>query len=215
LNLTYTVFDFGHRDARIDAAKASLLAANVRFDNTHRDLAFHVAEAYYRLLDALSQEDAARSALKDAQILQDAVETRLANGLATSPDALDARASAAEESYFHRRTRRVCARRFGHCPGYSSYGDAPDSGSLGGSSASETGGTGPIHNGSRLEAEARSVGPGQPPHCPPRPEFGKRDPHSARSWHFQAVGATAMPSASKEEDPRSIPPSIPTRLSSP
>lgn len=99
LSLTYTVFDFGHRDARIDVAKASLLAANFSFNNTHRDLAFHVAEAYYRLLDALSQEDAARSALKDAQILQDAVETRLANGLATSPDALEARASAAEARY--------------------------------------------------------------------------------------------------------------------
>lgn len=76
-----------------------MLAANFSFNNIHRDLAFQVAEGYYRLLDALSQEDAARLALADAQTVRDAVEARLANGLATLPDALEARASAAEAQY--------------------------------------------------------------------------------------------------------------------
>jgi outer membrane protein len=99
LNLTYTVLDFGARGARIDVAKANLLAANFTFNNTPRDVAFHVAEAYYRLLDALSQEEAARAALSDARTVRDAVELRFANGLATLPDALEARAAAAEAQY--------------------------------------------------------------------------------------------------------------------
>jgi outer membrane protein TolC len=76
-----------------------LLAANFTFNNIHRDLAFQVAEGYYRMLDALNQEDAARLALADAQTVQDAVEARLANRLATLSDALEARSSAAEAQY--------------------------------------------------------------------------------------------------------------------
>ena len=60
---------------------------------------FSVADTYYRLLTALSQQDAARAALADAQTVREAVELRLANGLATLPDALEARAAVAEAAY--------------------------------------------------------------------------------------------------------------------
>jgi outer membrane protein TolC len=99
LNLTYTVFDFGARNSRIDAAKANLLAADFAFNNTHRSVAFHVAESYYRVLDTISREESARAALADAQTVREAVETRLSSGLATLPDALQARAAAAEAQY--------------------------------------------------------------------------------------------------------------------
>jgi len=36
LDLNYTVFDFGARAGRIDAAKAEVLAANFEFNDTHR-----------------------------------------------------------------------------------------------------------------------------------------------------------------------------------
>jgi outer membrane protein TolC len=99
LNLSYTLFDFGTRNAKIDQAKANLLAADFAFNDTHRRIVFQVAQAYYRLLDAMKQEDAARAILTDAQTVQQAVESRLANGLATLPDVLEARAASAQAQY--------------------------------------------------------------------------------------------------------------------
>jgi outer membrane protein len=99
LELNYTVFDFGARSGRIDAARAQVLAANFAFNDTHRQIIFQVAEAYYRLLNALGQEDAARASLANAQTVQQAVEDRLAHGLATLPDVLEARSATAQAEF--------------------------------------------------------------------------------------------------------------------
>lgn len=99
VNLSYTVFDFGARGAKIDQAQANLLAADFSFNDTHRKIIFRVTEAYYRLLDAMGQEDAAQATLTDAQTVQEAVEARLANGRATLPDVLEARAATAQAQY--------------------------------------------------------------------------------------------------------------------
>jgi outer membrane protein len=99
LSLSYTILDFGARAARLDQAKANLMAADFKFNDTHRRVIFQVTEAYYRLLDAVAQEDAAQAALTDAQAVQQAVEARLANGLATLPEVLEARAAAAQAQY--------------------------------------------------------------------------------------------------------------------
>ena len=55
LSVNYTVFDFGARGAKIDQARANLLAADFTFNDTHRRVVFEVAEAYCQLLDALSR----------------------------------------------------------------------------------------------------------------------------------------------------------------
>lgn len=99
LHLSYTVLDFGARRAEIDLAKANLLAADFTFNDTHRRIIFQVTEAYYRLQDAMSQEDAAQATLTDARTVQEAIEARLANGLATLPDVLEARAARAQAQY--------------------------------------------------------------------------------------------------------------------
>jgi outer membrane protein len=99
LSVNYTVFDFGARDANIGGAKANLLAADFTFNDAHRKVIFEVAEAYYRLLDAMSEEDAAQATLTDAQTVQQATEAKLANGLATLPDVLEARAETAQARY--------------------------------------------------------------------------------------------------------------------
>ena len=98
-DLTYRVFDFGGRAARIDAARAETLAANFAFNDTHRTIIYQVSAAYYRLLDASGQEDAARASLANAQAVQRAAEERLQNGLATLPDVLEARSAAAQADY--------------------------------------------------------------------------------------------------------------------
>lgn len=99
LELNYTIFDFGARSARINASRADLLSANFAFNDTHRNVIYRVQEAYYRLLNAMGQEDAARASLSNAQAVQQAAEDRLANGLATLPDVLEARSATAQSDY--------------------------------------------------------------------------------------------------------------------
>jgi len=99
VDLSYTVLDYGARAAKIDRAKANLLAADFSFNDTHRRIIFRVTEAYYRLLDAMGQEGAARATLNDAQTVQQAIEAKLASGLATLPDVLEARATTAQAQY--------------------------------------------------------------------------------------------------------------------
>jgi outer membrane protein len=99
LDLSYTIFDFGARSGRINAAKADLLASNFAFNDTHRNVIYRVQEAYYRLLNAIGQEDAARASLANAQAVQQAAEDRLTNGLATLPDVLEARSATAQSDY--------------------------------------------------------------------------------------------------------------------
>ncbi len=105
LNVTYTVFDSGAIRSQIDVAKASLLAADLAFNDTHRQLIFSVTAAYYRLLDAQGREGAATANLATAQTIQQAAEQRLQNGLATRPDVLEARAVAARAQYEYEATR--------------------------------------------------------------------------------------------------------------
>ncbi len=99
LDLNYTVFDFGARSGRINAARAEVLAANFAFNDTHRNVIYQVEQAYYRLLNSMGQEDAARASLSNAQAVQQAAEDRLAHGLATLPDVLEARSAAAQAEY--------------------------------------------------------------------------------------------------------------------
>ena len=47
LDLNYTVFDFGARTGRINAAKAQLLAANFAFNDVHRRVIYQVQRAYF------------------------------------------------------------------------------------------------------------------------------------------------------------------------
>src|SRR5271154_4216033 len=99
VELNYTIFDFGARRERINAAKAETLAANLAFNDVHRNVIYQVQRAYYQLLNASGQEDAARASLANAQAVQQAAEARLNNGLATLPDVLEARSATAQAEY--------------------------------------------------------------------------------------------------------------------
>jgi outer membrane protein len=95
----YTIFDFGRRTQEIAISRNNLLAANFLFNDTHRKIIFQVMAAYYRVLNAKGQEDAAEANLKNAQTVQQAAEARLKLGLATLPDVLEARSAAAQADY--------------------------------------------------------------------------------------------------------------------
>lgn len=98
-DLNYIVFDFGGRSGRIDMAKAQLLAADFEFNDAHRRVIYQVETAYYQLLDAIGQEEAARANLANAQAVQQAAEASLNSGLATLPDTLEARSATARAQY--------------------------------------------------------------------------------------------------------------------
>ena len=99
IELQYLLFDFGGRKARVDAAKAGALAAGAQFIKTNQDVAFAISNSYYSLLTAQQRLLAARDTLKTAQTTQDAAEARLANGRATLPDVLNARAETAQANF--------------------------------------------------------------------------------------------------------------------
>jgi outer membrane protein TolC len=99
LDLNYTIFDFGARSGRINAAKAEVLAADFIFNDEHRRVIYTVEQAYYQLLNAAGQMDAASASLTNAQVVQQSAEDRLRQGLATSPDVLEARSAAAQADY--------------------------------------------------------------------------------------------------------------------
>lgn len=99
LDLDYTVFDFGARRGRINAAQAAALGANFAFNDAHRGVIYAVQQGYYQLLNAMGQEDAAQASLSNAQAVQKAAEERLKNGLATLPDVLEARSATAQAEY--------------------------------------------------------------------------------------------------------------------
>jgi outer membrane protein len=99
LQLNYLIFDFGARSARIDEARQRLLGANLAFNRAFLDVLFNTMRRYYELLNAIGQRDAARVNFDNAETVRKAVDARLTVGLATLPDALEARAAAAQANF--------------------------------------------------------------------------------------------------------------------
>lgn len=63
------------------------------------DVLFETARRYYSLLNQAGQLDAAKNNLDNAETLRKSTEARLAVGLATLPDVLEARAAAAQANF--------------------------------------------------------------------------------------------------------------------
>jgi outer membrane protein TolC len=99
LHVEYLIFDLGGRSGAVDVAKATLLIENLEFNDTHRRLIYQTASAYFRLLNANGQREAAQISLKNAETVESDAENRLRNGLATRPDLLEASAARAQADY--------------------------------------------------------------------------------------------------------------------
>ena len=98
-DLKYDVYDFGRRSGRVEASKALRLAAAASFQRINQDVAFRVVTDYFNLITAQERLEASRQIVKTAQTTKDAAEAQLANGRATLPDVLNARAAAAQADY--------------------------------------------------------------------------------------------------------------------
>jgi outer membrane protein TolC len=99
LAMEYTVFDFGRRHAQLESSKAQRLAAVASFQRVNQDVAYDVVVAYYNLVTAQEQLAAIRQILATARTTQSAAEAQLANGRATLPDVLNAKAGTARAEY--------------------------------------------------------------------------------------------------------------------
>jgi outer membrane protein TolC len=99
LGVKWLLIDFGQRGAIVDAARQQLMMANVGFNATHQKIVFEVTRNFYELGNARQQVAVARSALRAAGTVEQAVKARLDNGLAIKPELLQAQQQSAQFAF--------------------------------------------------------------------------------------------------------------------
>src|SRR5271170_7493386 len=99
LALKWLLFDFGRRDAQLQAARADSFVANVTFTGAHQKLIFEVSQAYFDLGAARGRLHAAQNALSTALTTQDAAIAKQNNGLATVVAVAQAQRQTAQARY--------------------------------------------------------------------------------------------------------------------
>jgi len=99
LALKWLLFDFGRRDAQLQAARADSFVANVAFTGAHQKLIFDVSQAYFDLGAARGKLHAAQKALSTALTTQDAAVAKQNNGLATVVAVAQAQRQTAQARY--------------------------------------------------------------------------------------------------------------------
>ena len=99
LNLAWTLFDFGRRQALVDAGVQRLNAANFAFNRKHQEIAYRVASSFFAYQASLSKVMAAQQTLETASAGTASVKAKLQQGMATRPDLLLAIQEQAKASY--------------------------------------------------------------------------------------------------------------------
>jgi outer membrane protein len=99
LNAKWLLLDFGERSAVVASAKEQLMMANVGFNATHQKIVFQATDRFYELGTARQKVLVARSSLEAAQTVEQAVEARVDNGLATRPELLQAQQQSAQSAF--------------------------------------------------------------------------------------------------------------------
>lgn len=96
LTLNYLLFDFGGREAEIDAARLALINANWNQNQAIQNVLQAVAVSFYNYIGSKALVIADEASLEDAQTSLDAAELRLEAGVGTLPDVLQAQAQLAQ-----------------------------------------------------------------------------------------------------------------------
>jgi outer membrane protein len=99
LTAKWLLLDFGERRAVVSSAKERLMMANVGFNGTHQKIVFEVTDRFYKLGTAHQKVLVSQSALEAAQTVEQAVQARVDNGLATQPELLQARQQSAQAAF--------------------------------------------------------------------------------------------------------------------
>jgi len=96
LALTYLLFDFGGREARVEQARQTLIAADFLHNQVIQDVILRVEQAYYQYLAAKALLDAQQATLSQRRTTLDAAEARHNAGVATIADVLQARTAVSQ-----------------------------------------------------------------------------------------------------------------------
>jgi outer membrane protein len=99
LNAKWLLLDFGERSAVVAASREQLMMANVGFNGTHQKIVFQVTDRFYQLGTVRQKVLVARSSLEAAQQVEQAVQARIDNGLATKPELLQAQQQSAQTAF--------------------------------------------------------------------------------------------------------------------
>jgi outer membrane protein TolC len=99
LSAKWLLLDFGERSAVVSGAKERLMMANVGFNATHQKIVFQVTDRFYQLGIARQKVLVSQSALEAAQTVEQAVQARVDNGLATKPELLQAQQQSAQSEF--------------------------------------------------------------------------------------------------------------------
>lgn len=86
ISLTYSLFDFGVGEARMQAAESRLLAANLAQNRVLQEVMFQVEQAYYQLIGIEALVRVNEQALKNLETALDAARRRRDSGVATVAD---------------------------------------------------------------------------------------------------------------------------------
>lgn len=99
LDLAWTLFDFGRREALVEAGTERLSAANFAFDRKHQEIAYRVAGSFFGYQTALARINAAQQTFEAAKSNTASIQAKLDRGLATKPELLLAIQEQAKASY--------------------------------------------------------------------------------------------------------------------
>lgn len=99
LALKWLLFDFGRRDANLEAARADSFVANAGFTTAHHQLVLDVSQTYFALGAARGRLRAARKALATAQTVEGATSAKRERGLATIVALTQAQRQSAQARY--------------------------------------------------------------------------------------------------------------------
>jgi outer membrane protein len=99
LALKWLLFDFGSRDANLEAARADSFVANAGFTAVHHKLVLDVSQNYFALGAARGRLRAAQKALTTAQTVESATSAKRERGLATIVALTQAQRQTAQARY--------------------------------------------------------------------------------------------------------------------
>ena len=101
--LSYLLFDFGGREAEVEQARQTLLAAGYLHDQTIQDVVLRTQQAYFDYLDAKALLGAYDATVRERRTSLDAADARHNAGVATIADVLQAR-TALSQAELNRQT---------------------------------------------------------------------------------------------------------------
>jgi outer membrane protein len=96
LTLQWLMFDFGERDAVVEAARQVSMASNIGFTAAHQRVILAVCLSFYAHTAAQARMRTAEQALKNTQDVQAAAEDRQKRGVGTVVDVAQARQATAQ-----------------------------------------------------------------------------------------------------------------------